>query len=248
MKFISKSLYTDVMPNKEEAARHRMVVEEVTEVKPEAEAKVEETKPTILDEAAKVSSQDLMNNDNVQIVNEEKPVTHAAPVNVPPPPSENVEKQKSPVAWILIPGIFLLGAILGGVVFYQKGINTINVTESPTPVATATPTATPTASPSAKVDVSKFDVAIYNGSGIAGEAGKVKTLLEDAGFSVTSTGNAATYDYTKTIIKAKSTVDATVLKMVKDALSKSYVVGDNQTLSSSSTTDIQIVVGSSKAE
>lgn len=244
------------MPNKEEGSRHRMVVEEVSEVKPEAEVKVEEVKPTILDEAAKVSSQELLSNDNVQIVNnteevdkpESTPASPPTPVTPPSQSDTSVEKQKSPVAWILIPGIFLLGAILGGVVFYQKGINTINVTESPTPVATATPTATPTASPSAKVDVSKFDVAIYNGSGIAGEASKVKTLLEDAGFSVTSTGNASTYDYTKTIIKAKNTVDEAVLKTLKDALSKSYVVGDNQTLSTSSTTDIQVVVGSSKAE
>ena len=225
------------MPNKEDSAsRHRMVVEEIEiPEKPTekvAEKVVEQPKPDILDEGAKVSSTGFIDNP--------RPIF---PVDKP----QEVSKQGSPVVWILIPGIFILGAILGGIVFYQKGVNTISVEESPTPVASTVAIATPTATPKA-VDVSAFDVAIFNGSGIAGEAGAVKTLLTDAGFNVVSTANAATYDYTKTIIKAKSTIDAAVIQKLKDALSKDYVLGDSQTLSSSSTTDIQVVVGSSKAQ
>ena len=223
------------MPNKEDGNRHRMVVEEVgtkelpavEEIKEEVKEEIVaiEVKPDILDEGVKEEAP--------------KPVTEKSP---------EITKQKSPVAWILIPGIFILGAILGGVVFYQKGVNTGKVEETPTPTISAVATPSPSSSPAATIDVSKFDVAIFNGSGIAGEAGKAKDLLVKAGFNVTSTGNAATYDYTKTIIKAKATVDASVIEKVKTALSKTYVVGDNQTLSSSSTTDIQIVVGTSKAE
>ncbi len=250
------------MPNKEDSARHRMVVEEI-EI-PQKTSVVEETtttiiaesKPGILDEAAKVSSQDLMNEDVVI-----KPTSEPTPPQNDTVPQEKksdfisdkpekVKKEGSPVAWILIPGIFILGAILGGVIFYQKGVNTIKVEESPAPQATIAPANTPTPTPvsTSSANISKFDVAVFNGSGTAGEAGKVKDILTTAGFTVTSTGNAATYDYTKTIIKAKSTVDASVVQKLKDALSKSYVVGDSQTLSSSATTDIQVVVGSSKAE
>ena len=248
------------MPEKEKHERHRIVVEEVEAPKetPEKE-KVE-----VIDENAKVSSEELTSGEKVQLV-EEKSEEKPEEV-VEEKPSENIHeetatptenhlqtpeskvKQKSPVFWILIPGIFILGAILGGVLFYQKGINTTNVEESPTPAATAIASATPTPTASPKIDVSKFKIAIFNGSGTAGEAGKAKTLLEDAGFTVVSTGNAATYDYTDTIIKAKSTIDKTVIAKITEALSDTYSVGDSETLSSSATTDIQVVVGSSKAK
>jgi len=218
------------MPDTKEPARHRMVVEEVgAETKPE----MEETKePQVVSDEPKISSETVVSDHN-EVINDvsDKPV-----------------KQRSPVFWILIPGIFILGAILGGVVFYQKGVNSIKVEETATPSATATPQASPTSSPSGTVDISKLKVSVLNGSGIAGEAGKVKALLETAGFTVTSTGNAATYDYTKTIIKAKSTVDAATLKKVKDALFETYLVGENQTLTASSATDIQVIVGTSKAQ
>ena len=232
------------MPNKEEsAARHRMVVEEIEipeKTSKEEEAAVsEEQKPDILDEGVKVSSQEL--------VEEQKPIEEKVVREVRYEP-EKIKKDASPVIWILIPGIFILGAILGGVVFYQKGVNTIDIKETPTPISSIAPSATPSSTPAANVDVSKFDVAIFNGSGIAGEAGRAKDLLTKAGFNVTSTANAATYDYTKTIIKTKAAVDASVIQKIKDALSKNYVMGESQTLAATATTDIQIIIGSSKAE
>lgn len=238
------------MPEKEKHERHRIVVEEVESPR---EASLEEKSVEVIDENTKVSSEKLTS-EKVQIV-EEKPVENITP----PQPSQQpalqniptqlpVKKQKSPIFWILVPGIFILGAVLGGVIFYQKGINTINVEESPTPVPTTVSSATPIPTSTPSVDISEFEIAIFNGSGTAGEAGKVKTLLETAGFTVASTGNAATYDYTDTIIKAKATVDKSVIDIIKTTLSKSYSVGNNETLSSSATTDIQVVVGSSKAE
>lgn len=236
------------MFNKDESAkRHRMVVEEI-EV-PEKTSKIEEetkqevkpiepeqTQPDILPEGEKVSSQELINDRGV-------PLSDFAP-----PPE--VKKQSSPVFWILIPGIFILGAILGGIVFYKKGVDSAKTAETPIPtsqpVVTASPT--PSASPSAAIDLSKYNLAVFNGSGIPGEANKVKNLLIAAGFKVSSTANAATYDYTKTIIKAKAAVDASVIQRVKDALSGSYLLDSTQTLTPSSANDIQVVVGSSKAQ
>ena len=254
------------MPEEKKHDRHRIVVEEVEAPKETSEVE----KVEVIDENAKVSSEELTNGEKVQLIEDkveenpepeitekvedkateevssgEKPVLDAP---IPQTPEEPKTKQKSPVFWILIPGIFILGAILGGLIFYQKGINTINVDESPVPIATTSPSETPEPSASPAADLSKIEIAVFNGSGTAGEAGKVKTLLEDAGFTVVSTGNAATYDYTDTIIKAKSTVDDSVIKKIKDALSDTYSVGDNETLSTSATTDIQVVVGSSKAE
>jgi hypothetical protein len=227
-----------------------MVVEEVEVPKAEESLKIE-SKEEIVEDQPKVSSEELLNKEDLtpsipEAVIQDKPVVEE-PVKTDLV-AEKKPKQNSPVFWILIPGIFILGAILGGVVFYQKGVSSSKSASTPAPSAAATPVSTPVASPSANVDVSSFDVAVFNGSGTAGEAGKVKALLESAGFTVSSTGNAATYDYTKTIIKAKSSVDASVIQKVKDALSGSYAIGDSQTLTSSATADIQVVVGSSKAE
>jgi len=218
------------MPNKEDSKeRKRMVVEEVASAEPPKKTEVE-AKPQILDEAAKVSSQEIISKENIQL-SEAKPV--------------KTKKQISPVFWIIIPGIFLLGAILGGIVFYQKGVNRgqTETTATPTPSSVAVPSA----SPSASVDLTKYTISIFNGSGIAGEAGRAKTLLTGAGFQVGSTGNAATYDYTKTIIKAKSTVGVAYLTTLSAALGKTYVVDTTQPLASSSADTIQVVIGNSKA-
>ena len=232
--------------------RHRMVVEEV-----EIPSKIQESlESEIINEETKISSDELIKNENVQLTDRpipeevrdqpEKPSYYEQIANIRS--SNRTNKQSSPVLWILIPGIFILGAILGGIVFYQNHTSPNENKNTPTPQASSPPLATVVPSTAPNVNLSEYDIAIYNGSGIAGEAGKVKTLLEDAGFTVVSTGNAATYDYTKTIIKAKSSIDASVISILEEALGKSYIVGDSQTLSSSSTTDIQIVVGSSKAE
>lgn len=224
----------------------RMVVEEV-----EIPSKTEENPVLeVINENEKISSEVLTKNEDIQI-EESQPkenvsVQEEPKKEIPVKPIQET-KQKSPVFWILIPGFLILGGILGGIVFYQKNA-TLTPKPSATPQASITVSATPSPSASPSAKISEFDIAIYNGSGIAGEAGKVKTLLEDSGFSVVSTGNAATYDYTKTIIKAKADIDASVIKKLRDTLSENYVVGEDQTLSSTSTTDIQVVVGSSKAE
>lgn len=181
--------------------------------------------PSILADGAKVSSTEIMD---------------ATP---------SIQKKScSPVFWIIVPGIFLLGAILGGIVFYQKGVST-GQTEIPTPTPTTVAVATPTASPSIPVDLTKYTITIFNGSGIAGEAGRAKTLLTTSGFRVGTTGNAATYNFTKTVIKAKSTVEAGFTSALSTALGKNYLVDTAQiTIASSSADTVQVVIGSSKAQ
>jgi hypothetical protein len=225
------------MPKKEEVkSRKRMVVEEVkTEETPKAEKKQVEVvpEPKVLDEAVA---------DVISVEPE--------PASVDQTTVSEPKKSSSIALWIIIPGIFLLGAILGGIVFYQRGVSTGEETSTPTPIATASlvSTPTPSASPSASVSLSKYTITIFNGSGIAGEAGKAKTLLTTAGFKVGSTANAATYDYTKTIIKAKSSVEASFVSSLSTSLGKTYTVDKAQTLASSSADMVQVVIGNSKAQ
>lgn len=234
------------MPDKEEKKeRKRMVVEEVkADETPEVDEKKVETapEPEISEEAAKDKvSTDAGNETEKETVTEEKTTEDVKEYSAPEP-----RKSSSIALWIIIPGIFILGAILGGIVFYQRGVSS---TSEGTPTSTASPVASPSASasPSATIDLTKYTINIFNGSGIAGEAGKAKTLLTTAGFKVGTTANAATYDYTKTIIKAKSTVEAAYITALSTALGKTYVVDTAQTLATTSADTVQIVIGSSKA-
>lgn len=227
------------MPIKEEPKRKRMVVEEIgVSETPITEIKevVEVIEPKILEEAAKDKVSDEPIATDQKKVDDTKEVKPIRP-----------KKSPSIALWIIIPGIFLLGAILGGIVFYQRSISGSRME---TPTLTPAPTSTPiiSASPSATISLAKYTISIFNGSGIAGEAGKAKTLLTTAGFKVGSTANAATYDYTKTIIKAKSMVEPSFISALSAALSKTYSIDTPQTLDSTSSDTVQVVVGSSKAQ
>lgn len=67
-------------------------------------------------------------------------------------------------------------------------------TETPAaaPVATPAPAATPAAAP--------ITVKVLNGNGRAGDATKVKAVLEAASITVAATGNAKTFGYATTIV------------------------------------------------
>lgn len=156
---------------------------------------------------------------------------------------------------IIIPGIFLLGALLGGIVFYQNKISGGSATPTSTLtnnyLATTAPSATSsaaTATPMAKLDLTKYPINVMNGSGISEQAGVVKNLLTTAGFSVSGIGNASSYDFTKTVIKAKADVPAAFLSQLSTTLSKEYVLDSNQTLPSTSSGEVEVIVGSMKAQ
>jgi len=209
------------------------VVEKSVEVPP-AEVPAEEPKTELLQE-------------------EEKPIEEIAPVEtvekaLPKPEPKPESKGVNPLV-IIVPGILLLGALVGGIVFYQRGISPETTVPTPTPNYANTATSpTPTATTEATLNLTKYPINVMNGSGISGQAGVVKNLLTTAGFTVTGTGNAASYDFTKTVIKAKVDVPAAFLTQLSTTLGKSYVLDTNQSLATSSANEVQVIVGSTKAQ
>lgn len=148
---------------------------------------------------------------------------------------------------VIIPGVLLLGALIGGVLFYQsKNSQNPSATPESTTEVTSPPSSLPTASPAATLDLTKYKIAVLNGGGTPGEAGKAKTLLETAGFTVSSTANAKDYSFTKTIIGAKTSVDKAFLDALSMALAKTYVVGTIEPIASSSADSVVVTIGSSK--
>lgn len=148
----------------------------------------------------------------------------------------------------LIPLLFLIiiiGAVVGGGIYIARSVLG---GEKPAPSPSPTPTSTlftpsPLEEPEA-VDVSQYSVQILNGSGVAGEAGKVNDLLVSAGFSKADTGNADNYDYTDSQIQLKANTPDAVFDAVKGALSEEYtIVKSSDNLAEDSEYDIVIIVG-----
>lgn len=246
----------------EDKTRKRMVVEEVgvtpeptTEevVNPqpveEIKEKVEELQTITEDISESVEKSAEVQEDLAKAAEEVVPAeVQEKPNPMPVEPTPQIKSSKGPnPLMIIIPGIFLLGALLGGIAFYQRGISG-DSTPTPTPNYDNAVTPAPTSSPTSQVDLTKYPIKVMNGSGTPGQAGVVKDLLETAGFKVSGTGNAPTYDFTKTVIKAKADVPADVLTKLSEALAKSYVVDTNQSLATSSADSIQVIVGTTKAK
>ena len=181
-------------------------------------------------------------------------VQEAAPPTTPI--NQNINYSDKPSFFkllLLTVGVALGVAITGGSLYvYFSGISKVksNVPEK-TPSSTLPPTATPfassdtSASPSATPNLGSYKISVLNGSGKIGVASDVKTILAKAGFTVTSTGNAQSFDYTSTIIQVKPNVDASVVDILKKALSGSYQVKVGDKLDLSNSFDIVITVGSS---
>lgn len=238
--------------------RKRMVVEEVgtptetvnTEPVEEIKEKVEELQTLTQDISQSVEKSADVQEEIAKVVEEVVPVeTQEKPKHEPEHvvPSIKSSSGPSPLT-IIIPGIFLLGALLGGIVFYQRGISGKVGIPTPTPSAYNNMIPSPTSSPEVKIDLTKYPIKVMNGSGVAGQANVVKDLLTTAGFSVSGTGNAPSYDFTKTVIKAKADVPASFITQLSGALSKNYVLDANQSLATSSADAVQVIIGIAKAK
>lgn len=148
--------------------------------------------------------------------------------------------------FFLIFGIVVGGAIL----WYVSSHNMFNFhtlkftttsTVSPTKALSPTLTLTPKT-----INISTYKVTVLNGSGVAGAAAKAKTILTNSGFSVENTGNAATNNFTQTVISAKSTVEVDALVKLTHVLENNYTVSaQTLLLDSSQSADIVVTIGSS---
>jgi len=224
------------MPAKEDSQkkkRVRAVVEEVQTVQEEPEVEV---KPQV-----EFQSQPVLET-------VEEPVVSIETVEPEIKESKNeLEKPQQKINFKVFFSLTILialvvGFISGGVYVYISGISSLSKPE-PTLAPTATPEPTPEPTPAAMIDYKSFSVAIFNGSGKIGEAGKAEALLEDD-FTIDEVGNADRFDFEETEISVKSDISDEVIEKIIDLLSSDYEVVEGDTLSSNSDFDIEITVGS----
>ena len=228
--------------NAEPVAEIKEKVEElhgITEHMEEDLEKSEDVQDSIADAAEKAVPSTVASSEPKAEVSDEKPHDYISSTKGSGP---------GPLL-ILIPGVLLLGALLGGVYFYQKSVNQGAASPTPTPEeSTPASSTTPSASPSAKLDLTKYPINVQNGSGIPGTAGSVKDLLTKAGFKVSASGNADNYNYTDTILKVKGDVPEDFVTKLTTTLSGIYKIGKSETLPDTSKDEVVVVVGSSKSQ
>jgi hypothetical protein len=163
-------------------------------------------------------------------------------------PEISVHKKSSMrpmIMWAIM--LVVASLVAGGVILMASGkgislpsMGMASATPTPTPTTTPEPTPTPDLS---KLDRSSLSIQVLNGSGTPGEAGKMKTLLEEKGYTVDNTGNAETYDYESTEIFVKAENEE-YLALLEDDLKESYSLGTTgATLEEDVTYDVRIIVG-----
>ncbi len=144
---------------------------------------------------------------------------------------------------------FVLGlASMYGVDYALKNkIDLARFMPKPTPTAIPTPTKEPEVTVK-EVDLSQYTIRILNGSGIKGEAAKLKAGLVAAGFKVDTLGNADTSDHVKTQVAAKEGVSTEYIKKLEEELGKSYTLDKVSKLSKTSVEDVAVTIGSEAAK
>lgn len=152
--------------------------------------------------------------------------------------------------WKIIIGavvVVLVGA--GGFLYYQSSQNKLANPPSDTSVTiTQEPSASPT--PEVDVEIDAFSIEIQNGSGIAGEAGRAKYLVEGEDFVVDTTGNADNYDYEETVIQAKEGVSEAWIDQLKEVLGGKYAVKSSveKLDDGDSDSDVIVIIGQNDSD
>jgi hypothetical protein len=161
------------------------------------------------------------------------------------------------IAIAALVGLYLLGSKTKKLTTFISSVPNQSPTPStgsPTPSVTAsisavlsitgslTPTGKVTPTPAkGKLDRSSLSVAVLNGSGIPGAAGKISSQLTSLGYKIASTGNADVFTYKGLTVKVKKVESSYLGQLEKDLSSQSASVSGSvdDTISS----DAEVIVG-----
>jgi len=155
-----------------------------------------------------------------------------------------VVKKKTSKLWVYLLMLFL-ALVAGAVTMYKTGMfeqiwpkekEVVEVT--PTPAVT--PEITPEPTPS---DLTMYSVQVLNGSGVTGEAARIREVLLGFGFENVDVGNSEAT--TEGQINSKADVPEDVQTFAQESVSD-YKIGDSVTLTENDDYDLIIIVGSAK--
>ena len=170
------------------------------------------------------------------------------PTTGPAPIYQQSQEKNAKWLWLLI-----ILIILGAVAFaFFRGVGPFakispfvkKEVATPTPQVFASPSASlPPSATEDEVDRAKPAVRVLNGSGVAGLAASVKDMLENLGWRVANIGNADSSDYAQTEIRLKDDFASYQEALIKDLSDKYSVKISSETLDSTDSADIEVIIG-----
>lgn len=170
---------------------------------------------------------------------------HSAPSNqqIFPSYADN-PKKGSPIKTMLPIAVSIL-LLLGALYFANQQLGIVDLGAlggSPTPTPTEAPA--PTEKPTPAPDTKKEDVTIdvFNGSGVTGQAGLIKSALESADFTGITTGNAD--NTTDTVIQYGSGISQEIVSEIETILKKQGLSPKSELDESLDATHVAITTGS----
>ncbi len=147
------------------------------------------------------------------------------------------------IVLVVVPIGFLM---FGGFLFFSKNFNTDFLKKEPEKTIKLPETSpTPTIE---EVNKEAYEIEVQNGSGIAGEGARVKELLEKAGFSVSTVGNAQNSNYTETIITVSEEVEEGFIDELTETLEGRGAVGKIEKFAEGEDGEVLVIVGSDLKE
>lgn len=160
--------------------------------------------------------------------------------------AESLEPKKKnflpKVLFFVVVTLLLIGIILIFLSLNVKNKGSMKQTNTVTvrPTQIPSPTSLPVPEPS------EYSVVILNGSGISGEASKIRTLLTDADYSVTSIGNATSSAYLETVIQTTPEVSKEWVSELRTLLLDTYETVIVEELNEDSDLEVVLLLGSDK--
>ena len=109
-------------------------------------------------------------------------------------------------------------------------------------VTRVSPTPEPKISPSPTFKKDEVKIKVLNGSGTSGKATEVKTLLKEKGYQEILTGNAESFDYTKTVLQVKKS-QSEISSVLKNDLKDNVSSLKESTLPETEAADVVIIIG-----
>ncbi len=144
---------------------------------------------------------------------------------------------------LIILGFLIVLTILMGGLLYVQYLHVSGLSKQAE--STVVPTQIPTPTTIAEEDPANLKVVVINGTGIAGQAGRVKDLLFEAGYTDATTENSETKDSQKTEIVFSSKVSEKQQSEIKELLLKTFTAVTSK-IDTEADKDIQITTGEEK--
>lgn len=204
-----------------------------------------------MEEEGKKTSEEVIGEENLQPEEEETPIIPSGPD--PDPEPEPMPQSFAPPGrkrnWKKL--IYLLGVVLIILVLFNLfklvvGSGKSTPKPTPTPSLKATPTPSPSETPTptpASLNRSDLTVAVENGSGESGVAGKAKDFLKNLGYDVVSTDNADNFNYKDVTVKVKVDEKKYLPLLIKDLSAQYTIGGSSSDLDSSSSAQALVIIG-----